>query len=198
MKTLSHRNGELVRLFVAVELNEEARGSLVAEQARLMRAVGGVKWVPPEMIHLTMVFLGDVFAGQVEGIAAVLDAEAVVTPVFEFEVAGLGAFGPHQRPRVVWAGVGRGAESVGELQGRIDRGLRALNLSLESRPFHPHFTLGRVKSPREARGLADALALPGMKTYGVVPVNRVLLMSSELHPQGPVHALVHAAALKRG
>jgi len=195
MKPLSHAREDLVRLFVAVELDENVRKNLADEQARVMQATGGVKWVSPAMIHMTLVFLGDVFAGQVEGISNVLDTEVGATRSFVIEVAGLGTFGPRHCPRVVWAGVGKGADEIVALQSWIDRGLRALDLSLESRPFHPHFTLGRIKSPREAQGLTGTLDRSAATVYGMVTVNRVLLMQSVLHSQGPVHTVLHVSAL---
>jgi len=196
MKTSSHVREELVRLFVAVELNETTRKNLADEQAHLMQAVAGVKWVSPALIHMTVVFLGDVFAGQIEGITNLLDTEADITPPFAIEVAGLGSFGTGHTPRVIWVGVKKGAEEMASLQGGIDLGLRSLHLSLESRPFHPHFTLGRVKTPREARGLAGILNRSVANIYGVVTVDRILLMRSELHSQGPVHTVLHESALK--
>lgn len=195
MKKTSHGDQDLMRLFVAVELNEEVRKTLANEQARLKHAVDGVKWVLPEHIHLTLAFLGDVFGGQVEGITKLLDAEAGACPAFALEVVGLGVFGSDRSPRVVWAGIGQGAEQTTALAGRISEGLSALNLSLEARPFHPHLTLGRIKTPREARGLDQALAQPKPVAYGVVVVDGILLMRSEIRPQGPIYTVVHKSFL---
>ena len=189
-------SAELARLFVAIGLNDATRKRLAEEQSSLARVSGGVKWVSPEMMHLTLVFLGDVFVERIAGVADVLDDEARATPVFAVEVAGLGTFGPRHHPRVIWAGIRKGAEAVCEFQGRIDHRLRALDLTPESRPFHPHFTLGRVKSPCEARAVEALPGLSDARTYGVVEVDRVLLMRSELHSRGPVHAVVHASLLK--
>lgn len=186
---------ELMRVFVAVDLNAEVRKNLEEEQARLRRRVGGVKWTPVESLHLTLVFLGDVFAGQIAGIAAVLDAEAAAVTRFDLEVAGLGLFGPSRTPRIVWAGAGRGADVAATLQKRIAAGLRGLSLTFEDRPFNAHFTLGRVKSCREARHLIDAVAKPGLPSYGIVAVDRVLLMRSELSPGGAVYSRLHESFL---
>ncbi|MEI6167821.1 MAG: RNA 2',3'-cyclic phosphodiesterase [bacterium] len=195
MTPSGHGRADLVRLFVALDLNEAVRQAIADEQARLKKVTAGVKWVPPELIHLTLVFLGDVFAEQVEGIVRVLDTAAGASPAFPMEIAGLGFFGPRHCPRVIWAGVGKGADQVVTLAARISTGLRGLNLSLESRPFHPHLTLGRVKSAREAEGIEEALSRSGAARYGEVAVDGVLLMRSELLPQGPVYRVMHKASL---
>src|SRR5439155_960402 len=64
---------------------------------------------------------------------------------FEATVAGLGAFPTPTRPRVIWAGVGRGADALVGLAGRVDEALAALGFEREPRPFSPHATLGRVR-----------------------------------------------------
>lgn len=191
MQRMEQAPDELVRVFVAVALNDEVRKNLAEEQARLRCRVGGVKWTPLDTLHLTLVFLGDVFAGQIDDIVRVLDRETAAIPAFDFEVAGLGTFGPVRSPRVVWAGVGRGSDGAGQLQSRIAGGLRELNLTFENRPFNPHLTLGRIKFSRDARGLEKALATPLMSSYGVVRVDRVLLMRSVLRPAGPEYTCLH-------
>lgn len=186
---------DLVRLFVAANINAEIRGKLAAEQERLERLAEGVKWVPPGQIHLTLVFLGDVFAGQVDAITAAMNSAAGMCYSFDVQIAGLGFFGSRHQPRVIWAGVGAGAEESVVLQAELAAGFRALNLVLDNRPFNPHLTLGRVKQPLKARGLADVLDRTPMSVYGTVRVDQVLLMSSELHPQGPVYKVVRQASL---
>ena len=53
-----------MRLFVAVDLDENARWAIAAEQKRLMATRAGssksLRWVRPEQMHLTLVFVGNV------------------------------------------------------------------------------------------------------------------------------------------
>lgn len=195
MQTAGKNRDELVRLFVAVDLNDEVRASLAAEQSRLRDVIQGVKWVPPEQIHLTLVFLGDVFAGQVDGISGAIASVAGEFSAFYIQVAGLGFFGARHQPRVVWAGVGVGSREAMALQHCIAVELKTLNLTFDDRPFLPHLTLGRVKQPLQARGLAAVLDRSPMSVYGTVRVDQVLLMSSELHPQGPEYKVISHAFL---
>jgi len=54
-----------MRLFAALDLTDDARGAIAAEQKRIAGALGGndqsaLRFVRPEHIHLTLVFVGEV------------------------------------------------------------------------------------------------------------------------------------------
>ena len=62
---------DVIRSFIAIEISDEVREGLKALQQDLKKAGAKVGWVAPENIHLTLVFLGDVFRSQVEPLANV-------------------------------------------------------------------------------------------------------------------------------
>lgn len=183
------------RVFIAVDIGDEVRAALEVEQRRLRRRWPDVKWVAIGNVHLSLVFLGDVPSGGVGGISAAMDEAVRGLDPFECNVANLGCFGPANAPRVVWAGVTEGGERLVRLQRRIAEAVQALGFRLETRPFAPHVTLARVRSSRDAVGLADGLAQATGKPYGVVAVTEAVLMRSELRPAGPEYSVLHAARL---
>jgi 2'-5' RNA ligase len=132
-------------------------------------------------LHVTLKFLGQVEAARVESIAAALERVGARTPAFELAVRGLGAFPAPARARVVWAGL-EPAARLAALAADVDTALATLGFARESRPFAAHVTLGRVRESRRNPSLADALARPA--PCGRLPVSRLSLMRSELHPRG--------------
>jgi 2'-5' RNA ligase len=185
---------DVMRLFVAVEISDEVRRSLAAAQSRLRRTPARVGWVAPENIHLTLAFLGDVGADRIASLAAALDGVGREFAPFGYTVAGLGCFGSRRAPRVLWAGVSHGAEDLVRLQAQTAVALRALDVRLEDRPFSPHLTIGRVRSSRGAERLGPLLEAGAGEVFGTVDVARLLLMRSELRPQGPVYTVTHEAS----
>jgi 2'-5' RNA ligase len=143
-----------------------------------------VAWVAPGKLHLTLKFLGNVDQARVEEIVAALRGAAAGVAAFEAAVRGLGAFPTPTRPRVIWAGVSEGADTMVELAGRVDTALAILGFPREARPFSPHVTLGRVRVPRRDPALAEALAGGEGREFGRVRVGRVALMQSRLSPKG--------------
>ena len=67
---------EILRTFIAIELDEPLRAAIARVQAKFQRLAppGSVKWVAPEGIHLTLKFLGDTPASRLGQIEAALVA----------------------------------------------------------------------------------------------------------------------------
>ncbi|MBI4537817.1 MAG: RNA 2',3'-cyclic phosphodiesterase [candidate division NC10 bacterium] len=178
-----------MRLFVAVHLPEEIRERLAAVQDRLRAVRADVSWVRPGNIHLTLKFLGEVEPARQEGIRAALREVARGSEPCEAAVAGVGSFGG-RIPRVIWAGITGGAEALGKLAGRVDAAMAGVGFSREKRPFAPHLTLGRVRSPRKAAELLAALRAEAQADLGATRVTAIFLMESQLNPQGSIYTVV--------
>lgn len=180
---------------MAIRLDESVRAALGSAIAGLRRVAPAVAWVSPENVHLTLKFLGQVReARAAELVAALAGATSGFAP-FEASVEGLGAFPTPLRARVIWAGVGRGAEALVELAGRVDAALAALGFEREARPFAPHVTLGRVRAPRRDPALSDALLAGAGNQFGRLSVERVALMRSDLSPRGARYTELGAVRL---
>jgi 2'-5' RNA ligase len=189
-------NDDVIRAFIAIEISDEVREGLKALQQDLKRTGARVGWVAPENIHLTLVFLGDVFRSQVEPLANVLDVVAAEIVPFRYEVAGSGFFGSLRSPRVIWVGVNEQGNAVTEIQARAVAAVREVGLKTEDRPFHPHLTLGRIRSAGRVEELTSLLASAKSTTFGSVEVRRLLLMQSHLEHQGVRYSVLHESALK--
>ncbi len=184
-----------VRVFVAVDIGDEVRGALALEIKALKKRHTKVKWVAADCIHLTLAFLGEIPEGRLPEINGALDEVAALLNGFDCEVKGVGWFGSARSPRVVWAGM-REDPGLMVLQAGVAESLRQLGFVPEDRAFHPHLTLGRVKSAGDGEGLASVLSGRRDVVFGATKVDRVLVMRSQLRPQGPEYSVLHEAALR--
>jgi RNA 2',3'-cyclic 3'-phosphodiesterase len=160
------------------------RQRLSAEIERLRQVAGGVGWVAPENLHITLKFLGRVEEARLVLVRACLDRAAAGIGPFEIAIESLGAFPAPTRPRVIWAGVDKGLEPLAALAGRVERELAEMGFAPEARGFTAHVTLGRVREPRRNPALATALERAGAITLGALRVDRLSLMRSDLSPAG--------------
>jgi 2'-5' RNA ligase len=177
-----------MRLFVAVNLPEEIKNRLGAVQEQLRGAQADVSWVRPGNVHLTLKFLGEVEETRLERVGAALTEAVRGHAPFAFELAGLGSFGGRS-PRVVWVGVGRGAEALTRLAEGVETAMGTLGFAREKRGFTAHLTLGRVRSPRNAERLLAALAEWRRERFGEAAVEQVDLMESQLDPRGSIYTV---------
>ena len=194
--TMNKADQELVRAFIALEISVEVRASLERLQEQLKQAGGKVSWTRPENIHLTLVFLGELAASRLAKLEAELDATCAGIAPFTFEVTGAGCFGSARSPRVIWVGIEDESGSLEHLQGEVSRAAGEVGFPQEHRKFKPHLTLGRVRSAMRVAELTSALASAKNSAHGRVRAGQVLLMQSQLDPQGARYSLLHASPLK--
>jgi 2'-5' RNA ligase len=178
-----------MRAFLALEISPKARAGL-SEAIRLLRPESfRVKWVDPDLMHLTLKFFADLPEDRLDPLSTALRGVTEKTAPFMFKLKELGFFGARERMRVLWCGVAEGAEAISALQRETDGALVPLGLPREERPFSPHLTIGRLREPAREPHLARALER--MKDYeaGEVRADRLILFSSVLTPRGPIYKL---------
>jgi len=185
-----------MRLFIAVELDHPGKRALSKLIERIERLPGKVRWCRSNQMHLTLSFLGSTPAERVAEIAQAMEravrAAGHAGPVgpFEFGLRGLGGFPNLRRPKVLWVGVDEPTGALCRLQAALTAELTALGIALEDRPFSPHITLGRVKQ-LDRRGDYEAILSPQSDFTGPDQLaEQLLLISSEMHPDGPHYSTV--------
>lgn len=183
-----------MRLFIAVELSDAVRARLSAAQERLRAAPCAVKWVKPQLMHLTLRFLGEVAPSRIPDLEAAMASAAEGVPPFEARVVGLGAFPERGAPRVVWAGI-QDNGSLATLNRRLEEAARRLGFDPEQRPFSPHLTLGRVKDARGAPALRGLLDAQAAAHFGSCTITGLVLVESRLSPAGPSYTVLRRHTL---
>lgn len=186
------------RLFVAIDLGEEARAALVAAQAACRKLALPVRWVDPAGAHLTLKFLGDTDADRVDALAAALRTVVAAQEPFALRTGGLGAFPNARRPRVLWLGLAGDLERLARLHRALEAALAGLGFPPEERPFRPHLTLGRFREgarPDRVDDLAAVIAASSRWPAASLLVDAVRLMRSELGPGGARYTSLAVAPL---
>ena len=148
-----------------------------------------IRWVPPEQMHLSVLFAGDVSEAAVDAIAALVEGHDL--PTIELRLQPFGVFPQKGIPRVVWAGLGGDVDAVRQTKERLEEASEPFGVAREKRAFTPHVTLGRVKSPFGALALIDQLKelSPDIRDKPFT-VQSLTLYESRLTPQGPHYEVV--------
>jgi 2'-5' RNA ligase len=183
-----------MRLFVAIDLTDEARRQIADVQQRLVARIGGsgLKLVRSEHLHLTLAFIGEVDEERGRKIVGSMEVPFDQRP-FEIEFGGVGVFPPDGRPRILWLGVTHGAMSSVRLQEAVATRLEPFGMEREERPFSPHLTLARWREGRRSdarRLLADEVGVVAR-----MPVHAVTLFQSRLSGSGPTYSVLAQASL---
>jgi 2'-5' RNA ligase len=183
-----------LRTFIAVGLDKAIRDRIAALQETLGRAGSDVKWTEVENLHVTLLFLGEVDDREVPEVCRAVSDRTKEHASFTMKVETAGCFPNVRRPRVLWVGVGNGAQELVALHDDLEPPLLELGCyRREDRKYSPHITLGRVKSDRPTHQLSAELAKQAGWKGGEIVVKDVLVMSSQLGPAGPVYTVLSRA-----
>ncbi len=176
-----------MRLFVALDLPENARANLAAlvERLKSEHAKSGtakVRWSRPEGLHITLKFIGHVDPTKLGSIRTALATVRSGEPV-EMNIRGVGFFPNEQRPRVAWCGV-EASSNLSQLAADTSHSLESLGILPESRPYVPHLTLARFSSPDGLEKLISAASHPKSYEFGSASESEFHLYESILKPSG--------------
>lgn len=157
------------RLFTGIEIPTEIARNL----AEMRGGVFGARWIDAADYHVTLRFIGDVDARTADDIVETLD-EVRRRPVrIAFE--GLHWFGG-DKPRAIVARL-KNDPALMDLQASLERRMRRIGLSPETRNFTPHVTLARLRSVSPL-ALADYLGARGALPASPFEPERFVLFSA--------------------
>jgi 2'-5' RNA ligase len=177
----------LIRSFLAIELPEAIRRKIEEVQKDLKLSHADVRWVSPEKIHLTLKFFGSIDESRIDPIVKSIGGPTQTSSPFSLAVRGMGAFPHLKNPRVIWMGLVDEKEILPSFQRELEKELRKIGFESEDRPFHPHLTLGRMKSNQGRDELIGRMEKYREEQFGDFQVEKVVLLKSDLRPSGPIY-----------
>jgi len=182
---------QTIRCFIAVDLPSEIKKGISSQITLIDSQIpkGSVRWVDQVNLHLTIKFLGEIQALQVNKIQNVLDLVLRSVPEFDMAIAGAGLFPSARKPRIIWLGI-TPAHEVTWLAEKVESAMQSLGFNPEERAFSPHLTIGRV-----SRDVSDtvlpAITAAVMKNQpgeiGVIHTQSLTIYRSDLRPRGPIY-----------
>lgn len=157
------------RLFSGLEIPPD-----IAQRLSSLRGgIEGARWVDPDNYHVTLRFIGDVDNATADRFDEAL--ERIAGQPFEISLDGVGAFGG-RKPRAVWVGVTANG-ALGNLRRANEQAAQKAGLLPETRNFHPHVTLARLRGAK-TDAVARYLGECGSFLTQPFEVKRFVLFSS--------------------
>ena len=173
-----------MRLFIALQLNDEMKDALVGIQNAMKRQGVTGNFTKRENLHLTLAFIGEYPDPEdVREVIAQVPFEA-----FAIELEGIGAF-----KDLWWAGIAGGSDSSGgsggsdavkSLAKRLRRALSDAGIPFDRKKFSPHITL--VRRARSLDGKIPAGVLEDIPDAGML-VDHISLMRSDRGKNGMIY-----------
>lgn len=176
------------RLFLAVDPSPAQREAVTELQATLRRdarLARALRCSPPEQVHLTLAFLGDVPRGRRAAVVRAASVAASRTAPFAWRPARLDGFPSARRARVAWLGLEQGDAEMIALRRTLVAALAEEGVPPgDARAFTPHLTIARTRRGR-------AVMLPELEaSTPLATAGHLRLIRSVLGAGGARHDLL--------
>ncbi len=175
---------------MAIPLAPEIRKAIGRVQDDLKKLDCDIKWVEPENIHLTLKFLGDISSGTVEDAKQIQENLSRTAQPFAIELTELGAFPGIKNPRVLWIGLKDENNHIADLVLQLEKECENIGIKKEQRPFSPHITIGRIRSPRNIASLFPVVTNYPFPSGLKQNCQSFVFYQSALTSQGPLYKIL--------
>lgn len=178
-------NMKVIRTFAAISIARDIRSRISDVQEQAKKLAPDVKWVAPELLHVTLKFLGNVREDELARVFLAVDEAAAGHSPFDLSFSGMGSFGS----RVVWVGIEQGRDELRALAKSVEDSLAQVGFPREERAFKAHITIGRVReNGRLPREFSDGIEEINASDLGSQRVESIVVMQSDLQRDGPVYS----------
>lgn len=179
------------RIFVAVDISDEARRKVADYIAGLKRNFPGVKvgWDRPEKLHLTLKFLGDTDETQLQKLEEICRNISTGISDLIFQISETGVFPSPRNARVLWLGVRGDLEELQKINEILETECEKIGFKKEMRTYKPHLTIGRIREPQKAKELAKTHLENNFEPVRF-EVSEIVIYESKLQPTGSIYSKV--------
>ena len=179
------------RIFCAIELPQTARRLALDHIARLKEKVPHAKasWARDANLHLTLKFLGEIPTASVADFSKAVSLAVTNLQPFSIRLGQTGSFPARGQPRVLWIGLDDLSSGLARLHARLEEESARVGFAKETRPFHPHLTIARLRQADNARALAVAHKQIEFDPVEIA-VAELLVIRSELSSEGSKYTVV--------
>ena len=180
------------RVFIGIPIGHKIKSILPSLKSTVHSSTNIIKWIPPENLHLTLSFLGNIYDKDIPNIVQSLE-NCITSKYFKIKIESTGVFPSVNFPKILWIGIGKGADELTLLQKEIERSVRKFKEISRKEKFKPHITIARI---RRSRRKIDVL--PFLNTvYSPIEldVNSICLYESQLCTEGAQYTVLNAFPL---
>ncbi len=178
------------RVFLALDLPAEIKEEISKTVAKIKRILPqGVRFIPPENWHITLIFIGDQKESEIEKIAQAIQNIAPTFSIPEISLNSI-SYGPNEsRPRMVWGTLNlETSEKIGKLCDKLGLALEGKGIAIknEGRNFNGHITLARIADYIQKSKLPSLIFPISLK----FKVESVTFFESKLNPSGANYSII--------
>ena len=180
------------RVFIGIPIGSKIKSILPIIKSSVNCHPNNIKWIPPENIHLTLSFLGNISNKDLPHLIQSVEKKITCND-FQLTISGTGIFPSSKSPKVLWLGISKGIDELSSLQSQVEKSIRKFIENHQEIIFTPHITIariGRLHRKIDALPFLNSVYSP-IELY----VNFICLFESQLFPEGAKYTVLNAFPL---
>jgi 2'-5' RNA ligase len=190
----------MIRTFLAVDFDDGFLDEVaaLADRLRAVPRLSAARWAARETLHTTARFFGDTDDRQLAALRALVHELAANVTALPVRAPSVHGFPERARAHVLVLDIadfldeaaGAPGATLASLAARAEARAVSLGFAAESRPYHAHLTLARMRKAVDVTSLTVEAALlpPGRATA-------ITLYASSSSPNGAVYTPLERAPL---
>lgn len=176
-----------MRLFLAGVVPDAVKQTLHAQLEPVRAATPQAHWLPPETLHLTLLFLGAVPDATVAALQAAFGEVCSRHRALNLTLGHVETFGPSRSPRVLATTLAGDVEALQTLVTDARTVAEPVVTLGAERAFRPHLTVARARSARGDLLLGRCRSALAGGLHGAFILRDIALMKSDTLVSGAVH-----------
>ncbi len=181
-----------MRLFFAIDIPIDIKSRIATVQDELRASIpdGYLRFVSPDLLHVTLSFLGEVAADRLQEVIARAQSITSACAPTKINFQGIGCFPAWRSPQVLWVGVDEDGAPPTSFKGPmtnlgndLSRACSSLGSAEPESSTLLHVTIARSNTkmtPDRAKAVAAPVAAQSWTDLGESKVSEILLFESTL------------------
>ena len=113
---------------------------------------------------------------------------------FKLRITETGLFPTVKNPRILWLDVQGDLDVLRQINENLETECEKIGFAKEKRTYKPHLTIGRIREPNKARGLAAKHLQNGFASVEF-EVSEIIIYESKLQPTGAIYSPIQKIKL---
>lgn len=173
-----------MRCFIGLSVNEEIKNIAVDLQKQILALNIPCRLVPPENLHLTLVFLGVISNNKTNKLINIINRVNKKINRIELLTKKLSAFPNKNNPRVIIIEFQKN-KLLEKLVQKIKETLKKEGFEFDKKPFVPHLTIARTKKKQKVD--FNLIKIDQKKLF----INKIFLYRSFLSSKGASYQIIN-------
>jgi len=183
----------IMKTFIGIKIPDSIQTAIYDTQTKLRETLGHapkISWAKKENLHITLLFLGNLDDEKRDrGWSQLRQIDfSKIDP--NLAITCMGLFDSDKNPKTIWIGTQNFEKNLNAIYNQTTTIFGDLGVKIDSKPFIPHITIGRIRFIKNITSLMDFIHTHETESFGKFLIDTITLFESQTTPDGPQYNVI--------